>query len=114
MALVLPLLLLALAGDALAWDSTDTACELAYATAHVMDWRQTLDIKRHPGMYETNPILGRHPHDDKINAYFAGTLLAHAVVSYLLPGKYRHIWQGLSIGAEGYQVYANYQLGLRF
>lgn len=34
------------------------------------DYQQTLDIKNHPGMYEMNPVLGKHPSDTAISAYF--------------------------------------------
>lgn len=42
------------------------------------DWAQTRNLNK-DGHYEQNPILGRHPNQESIDAYFAGSLLLHAL-----------------------------------
>ena len=39
---------------------------VAAEVALMLDVSQTLDIKNHPGMQESNPFLGKHPSDRKI------------------------------------------------
>lgn len=103
---------LALASDH--WTKTDSLYQISYSLLHVMDWGQTLEISRNPDRWEeTNPILGEHPSTGSVNTYFATTLLAHAAISYLLPGEYRRIWQVLWIGIEGGTVVRNYSIGIR-
>lgn len=52
------------------------------------DWRQTRDIKNHPGFYEMNPVLGRYPSDTKIDLYFAGYYMAQQFLATWLPEPY--------------------------
>ncbi|MBI1755049.1 hypothetical protein HY250_01825 [Candidatus Azambacteria bacterium] len=52
------------------------------------DWHQTRDLKNQPGTYETNPILGRHPSDGKIDLYFAGCYMVQHFLATRLPEPY--------------------------
>ena len=52
----------------------DLAREAIFAAEVLVDYRQTLDIKNHPGVYELNPIMGRHPSDDRIAIGCAATV----------------------------------------
>ncbi len=61
---------------------------------------------------ETNIFLGDHPSLGKVNSWFAGTLVAHTAVSYILPKPWRTIWQSVWIGIEGETVRRNYALGI--
>lgn len=47
-----------------------------------VDLAQTLDIKNHPALQETNMLLGEHPSDQKIIIYFL--LVFVAFVSFVL------------------------------
>ena len=94
------------------WSTLDTAMEATYTAVHVMDWRQTRTIAKRQGQWrETNGILGDHP--SRVDAWFAGTLAGHALISYLLPDKWRTAWQALTIGIEATTVARNYQLGVK-
>lgn len=95
------------------WTAKDTSLEIIYAASHAMDWSQTLHISRNPQTYfELNPIMGPHPSEDKVKAYFALTLIAHAAMAYMLPPPYRTIWQSFWIGVETLAVQHNRAMGL--
>lgn len=97
------------------WSSQDVKLQATYSVLHVLDWMQTLDIKNHRerDVYETNPVLGKHPSNAKINAYMGSTLILNAVVTHILPSKYRPWWQVAGISVEASCVVNNYNLGLR-
>jgi hypothetical protein len=86
---------------------------LVYSTL-LLDAAQTLDIKNHPDLYETNPLLGRHPSDGKIAAYFIGAGFAHNAITKKLPTEYRAAWQYGWAALEIVTIVRNRQLNLRF
>ncbi len=58
-----------------------------------IDWGQTRDIVARPDeFYETNPFLGPHPPRSRVDAYFAGWILANCAVTRLLEGDLRKAW----------------------
>lgn len=82
--------------------------EAIYQALQAVDASQTHYASRNPNtFYEKNPILGKHPSKDKINAYFGATGLGHAAISYALPDPWDKIFQMLSIGVEGEPVMDN-------
>ena len=113
------------------WTKTDTALQATYTVLHVIDWGQTAScanggwhkfetstdsrgttITQHQRS-EMNPILGKHPTPSVVHIYFASTLIANTIISYVLPKPYRTIWQGLGIGVEVWAVGNNYNVGVR-
>ena len=109
------LTLLTAASGAQAWTDKDTAWEVAYLTAHIADWGQTLDISAQcsTGAYsETNKILGSCPSGQKVNAYFLGTALLHYGVAQMLPGNYRRMFQAGTLAMEIGFVSNNTKIGL--
>ena len=88
--------------------------ELVFDATLLMDYGQSRDIKNHPGHYETNPILGPHPHDDKIMAYFVLAGLGHYAVTKALLAEWRPAWQYSWIAIEIAQIIKNRQLGIGF
>ncbi|MGZ3240710.1 MAG: hypothetical protein ACXWJK_10185 [Burkholderiaceae bacterium] len=88
--------------------------ELLVYTTLMLDAAQTLDIKNHPNLYETNPLLGRHPSDTKIVAYFIGAGFAHDAVTKALPTEYRATWQYGWAALEIGTIIRNRKLNLRF
>lgn len=134
--IVITILLLASTADA-EWDKTDTALQATYTVLHIIDWGQTRWIAKNPYIYndktfttsygeiihysdsfkenpEANFILGRHPSVNKVNIYFASTLIAHTTVSYILPKKYRTYWQLTTIGFESAVIGHNFKAGIKF
>jgi hypothetical protein len=92
--------------------------ELGYLAAASADMATTLDISKHPGLYETNPILGAHPSNRKVLAYFAATDLAHAGITCLMVNadvsrRTVTVWEAAGIGFELALVGHNYTLGLK-
>jgi hypothetical protein len=82
--------------------------EAIYQALQAIDASQTHYTGRNPQrLYEENPIMGKHPSKDKINAYFGATGLGHAALSYALPDPWDKIFQMLSIGVEGGQIMDN-------
>lgn len=102
--------------DRNAWDNWDTAMEVAYFVSHAADWGQTRSIAgqcQDGTYYETNPILGECPTVQTVNAYFLGTALLHAGVSYVLPKKYRRIFQTATFAAQLGVVSSNASIGIK-
>lgn len=65
----------------------------AAVTGLVVDWRQTRYIAGHPQEYsERNPILGEHPSQGTVDAYFAASAVGTAMIAYALPHKWRKAW----------------------
>ena len=64
-------------------------------------------------VYETNPILGKHPSKEKFVAYWGISLIAHTGISYILPKPARTIWQSITISIQSYCIYKGYELGIR-
>jgi hypothetical protein len=95
-----------------------TSLEVAYDVASTADMLTTLDIKKHPELQETNALLGAHPSDAKVLAYFAGTDLLHALITRELvhgnaPDGLIRAWEYVSIGVETGFAAHNYSIGLR-
>jgi hypothetical protein len=96
------------------WTQADTAREVTYQVIAAMDWMQTRTIAKHPKQWhEYNVVLGKHPSVDRVNAYFAATVLAHYYISKALPQDWREGWQSVSIGFEGAVVAHNIHVGIQ-
>lgn len=95
------------------WSRADVTREAVYQALAVVDWGQTLDIENHPGLYETNFILGKHPSRARINAYFLTTGALHFAATHYLPREWRPVFQYVSIGIEVGAVSNNYKLGVK-
>ena len=87
--------------------------EAAVLTAGLIDYAQTRDIKNHPEIYETNPLLGENPSDTRIRNYFIAAGLAHVGITHLLPRPYRMPWQLGWLTLQVINMQNNHRLGLR-
>ena len=86
-----------------------------YLTAHSMDWLQTRYIANHPEVYyETNPVLGRRPTQEKVDVYFLSTALLHTWIADKLPQRYRKWFQYSTLAVEAGYVGHNLNLGIGF
>lgn len=98
-------------------DNMTIAEEAVYQIAALGDLSTTLDIRRHPGMFEYNPILGRHPTDASVYRYFAICDASHILVTYALreSGHERaaNYWEYGTISLELGMIGHNYSIGLR-
>jgi hypothetical protein len=108
------------------WSTADKLAQTTFISTLIVDWGQTKDIQNHEGHYEKNPILGKHPSDNKVDIYFASCIILHTVVANYIPDVAKKLgmgdeaadvsrkwWQYLWIGAELKVINANYKLGLK-
>ena len=75
--------------------------------------KQTMDIKNHPGYYEMNPLMGKHPSDARLRNYSIAAIAGHVAITQLLPDQYRPAWQWGTIGVEAGYVLHNRSIGLK-
>lgn len=96
------------------WSKADVALEAAFALTLLADHNQTKQIKNHPGLRESNPLLGDNPSDARIRNYFVGAMVSHVLVANALPsGKLRTAFQAGTIVLEVAIVGRNKRMGLR-
>jgi len=88
------------------------AGEIAFEALHLIDWGQTLDIENHDGMYEWNPLMGRHPSRGRVNLVMGAIAVVHPVITWAIPSEYRWWWIGGSSAASAWAVVHNDRLGL--
>ena len=110
-AILLAASLPASAGDP--WTTEQKALGAAFATAYVLDWRQTIHIASNPERWrETNPLLGEHPDAGRVNRHFA----AGAIMSYLIldavPSETRTVLLAAGFVVEAAYVNRNLQIGI--
>ena len=95
------------------WTWEDTVYQGIVISALVVDMGQTLYISNHPDeFYEMNPLLGKHPHQDKVIGYFVGWIVASTLTAMALTPKSRRIFQGSVIGIEAITIGRNYGVGI--
>lgn len=118
LAKLLSTMVLVLATDAViaeSWTKKDSQRQWLYLSTHSMDWLQTRYIANHPEVYyETNPILGEQPSQEKVDSYFLSTALLHSWIAYSLPANYRKWFQYSTIVMETGYVGHNVSLGIGF
>ena len=95
------------------WTTQDTILQLSYTTITLLDGLQTKKFIKNDTGRELNPVVGPNPSQKKINSAVFTVIILHAGVSYILPKKYRHIWQYIFIGVEGHTVYYNHLKGTK-
>lgn len=107
-------LLTALQAKAEPWTTEQKAVAAVGAAALVVDYGQTRWVtQRCNGCYERNPLLGRHPHQDKVAGYF----LLVPVVTYLVADhlksdtrtKFLYVTAGLQLAVVGRNVQFGYK-----
>ena len=105
------------------WTKADKIGQVMVLTALTADYLQTRYIATHSNEYrETNFILGNHPSEGQVNAYFAGLAAFNVGMSMVLPSgiiigndmkvKPRLMWQAATFLGHGYAVMSNYNLGV--
>jgi hypothetical protein len=97
------------------WNEDDSYRQWMYLTAHTMDWLQTRYIATHSDIYyESNPVLGREPKQETVDAYFFSTAVLHSWIAYSLHPRYRKWFQYSTIVMETGYVGHNISLGIGF
>ena len=110
------------------WSTADTYRQATVIALTVADWSQTRHIVRNPcargggGTSCTDPFrenglarpfIGSRPSVGSVNSYFAASIITSAVISYVLPSKWRTRYQYVEIGIEAGFVHRNY-IGIKY
>lgn len=95
------------------FSTQDNAFQIVSQSLLVADWAQTLDIQNHSDQHESNVLLGRHPSDAKVDAYFAGSMVANQLIANKLEGGWRTGFQCAIILIETAAVSNNHALGIK-
>ena len=90
----------------------DTLFQCTLVGLILIDLGQTFDGIEKDGYREVNPILGENPTKGEVSRWAAVSIITTTAMAYILPRKYRTIFQSIVIGAELQAVRYNYQVGL--
>ena len=93
--------------------ATDKKGIVAFNILQTIDMLQTLEIANNDKYYEKNKILGRHPSEAQVIAYFISRGFAHYHVTKMIPLKYRNIWHTYNIVYNYDVIRDNHALGIR-
>jgi hypothetical protein len=97
------------------WDSTDKTLFVASSVAMTADWATTRYAARSDwpgGLYEINPILGKYPHQDKVDLYFVALLVSNYFIADYLKGDMRRWYLTIRIASHGQAANNNINLGM--
>ncbi len=98
------------------WSRQDTVGEVTYQILNVADAITTAQIQHDPNLVEAGPIaarvLGENPENGEVVMYFGTLAVSHAIISMMLPQKWRPWWQGGTVVYTGIVVANNCNLGL--
>ena len=95
------------------WSTTDKALAAAFVVASVADWRQTREITKYEGVYETNPFLGHHPSNRRIDTYFVVSRLLTLGAAHFIPSGYRTAFLAGNVVVQLWYTTNNARIGLK-
>jgi len=88
--------------------------ELSFQIVNFIDMMQTLEIVQHDDLYyETNPILGKHPQQHEVLAYFMIRGAMHYEITKWLPERFRLTWLTVTFLPQIPLIEHNHNLGIR-
>jgi hypothetical protein len=93
------------------WTKLDVGLEVGFSGAVIVDAWQSSHSAIHE-CTESNPILG--PCGDRVplSVYVPAIMILHAAISHAIPtGRYRTLFQAMTLGLEIGIIYGNYILG---
>lgn len=97
------------------WSKADTIRHGAFTSLMIVDYAQTMKIADNPNDYhEHNPILGKHPSQAEVTAYFLTSYALVTALAVVLPTEIRPYLQYGAIGVEAAAVGNNLSIGLGF
>jgi hypothetical protein len=95
------------------WDKVDLALGATAIISMGMDWRQTKEIASRPDLHrEKNQLLGSHPSNNDVDAYFAAAAVITLAVAHFLPSSWRKVWLGSITAGEIYTIGHNSGSGI--
>ena len=110
--ILIALALISTTTQAQSWTAEEQAWAATAGTFLLADWATTRYGTRHwhQGYYETNPIMGRHPHQDRVDLHFLMVIPAVYLFADYLPAYRREFLMGVTAIELGY-VANNLQIG---
>jgi hypothetical protein len=97
------------------WSLEDVSRHVVFSQLKLIDCLQTLKIARDQDRYyERNPILGEHPEQWQVAAFFISSYLVETAAVHAMPSSWRPWAQYLLIGVSGACVANNLSIGLGF
>ena len=88
--------------------------ELSFQVVNFIDMMQTIEIVQHDDLYYvTNPILGTHPQQNEVIAYFMIRGAMHYHTTKWLPKKLRVPWLTVTVLPQIPIIEHNHNLGIR-
>jgi hypothetical protein len=93
--------------------------EAGWQVINILDIWTSLDIKNHPGYYERNPLLPKHPTDEQFIHFGVVNAIAHYAITKTLikldvDPKIVKAWEYLTISTKTAAVANNLAIGLKF
>jgi hypothetical protein len=112
--LVLALATPAHAGEWFTWDEANTNLHVPLTLLTVVDLGQTLWIADNPQTHKEkySYLLPEHPGEKDVWRAFALAYAVDTFITYALPSKYSHAYQGGVIALRLYMVENNYSIGI--
>jgi uncharacterized protein YfiM (DUF2279 family) len=104
---------LAMSASAQEFDAVDKALYAAAQGAAIVDWSQTRSFIKQPDKFaEGNPLLGRNPSRDKVDAFMVARLGVQHLVFTSVPAAYRKpVMAAVSITSWA-AVASNHRIGV--
>ena len=91
----------------------DKANIVLFNVLQTIDMLQTLEIANNDDYYEKNKVLGKHPSESHVVAYFVFRGFAHYHATNIIPQKYRNYFHGYNIIYNYNTVKDNHDIGIR-
>jgi hypothetical protein len=98
------------------WSDSDRALFISSSVAMTADWATTRYAARNDwpdGLYETNPILGKYPHQDQVDLYFVTMLISNYFIADYFKGNNRTFYLAIRTVTHGAAAQNNVSLGMR-
>jgi hypothetical protein len=82
------------------WTPAQVGLEVADIGLLAVDYRQTQKLRDFPGLWESNPLLSKHPSPSKVKSYFTTVSIGQAVLAEALNDNLRTGFLGGLAGLE--------------
>ena len=92
---------------------TDKKAIVVFNILQTVDMLQTLEIANNDDYYEKNKVLGKHPSESHVVAYFVFRGFAHYHATNIIPQKYRTYFHGYNIIYNYNTIKDNHNIGIR-
>jgi len=93
------------------WTTTEIIKEVATVSLLTLDYKQTMSIRHYSHGAEANPILGHHPSDGRVKAYFETVTVGQLALANYLGHDNRNLLLNGTILLELGTTARNYKLG---